>query len=144
MKNKDSQRQAVYNWENALQIKYPDSARDIGLDGAKALIELIYTGQSLKMPGVTDGRGRRKACYSPFQHVIKLPRWARSPIVVCHEVAHALAGPSGGWHRPYFATLLIDLWDEYAGVPQEESLWAGINQKPRKVHFNLTNAKYKV
>lgn len=38
---------------------------------------------------VTDGRGRRKACWCRTDRTIRLPRWSRVPWVVAHELAHA-------------------------------------------------------
>lgn len=119
---------------------YPDARRDIGLDGAQQLVDTIYAsnynGFITLPPRVTDGRGRRRACYSPRSHTIKMPRSMRYPTLVCHEVAHAIAGEAGGWHGPRFARLVAKLWEKYLGIPQGVAHEVGKNQRPRKVSFD--------
>jgi hypothetical protein len=137
---RDSQRQAVYNWEDKLAKLYPDSLEPIGLELSIALINSIWREyvSECGAPRVGDGRGRRGACYSPRLHAIKLPRWARSTLIVCHETAHAIAGIEGGWHGPKFCNLVVELWENYCGIPQREARTIGTELKPRKVSFVIS------
>jgi hypothetical protein len=130
---RDNQRTACYNWERSLRTQYPQP--NIELVGAIALVDLISHDYGIRAPVVTDGRGRRSACYSPRMHAIKLPRWARTKFVVCHEMAHAIAGQAGGWHGPRFARTLLILWTRYAGINGDAAYTLGAAQRPRRVNF---------
>lgn len=66
---------------------------------------------------VRDGRGRRSAAGQNCGHfgVIKLPRWARNPLVVLHEVAHAVQPRRTAAHGPEFARIYLDLVRRWIG-----------------------------
>lgn len=136
---RDSQRQAVYNWERGLMAKFPSP--ELTLAECTELVNRVwrdYRPDSVP-PKVLDGRGRSKACGSRWQ--IKLPRWARRPIVVLHEVAHALLdGKELMFHGREFAMLVLELWNRYAGVPRDVARAAAIHQKPRRVRFAVAAA----
>jgi putative metallohydrolase (TIGR04338 family) len=73
---------------------------------------------------VEDGRGRSRACYqSGFfsmtgrgirPPVVKLPRWARSELVILHELAHSLTN-GGPWHGREFARNFLALVGRFMG-----------------------------
>lgn len=89
---RDSQRSAVYAWERRVGL-VGNSHPKISLEECRALVEKLwvgYMGSSKNMPTVTDGRGRRSACYSPSDNSLRLPVWSRQEGVVAHEVAHAI------------------------------------------------------
>ncbi len=67
---------------------------------------------------VADGDGHRYA--------VHLPRWARRPVVVLHELAHVAAGPllAARAHGPQFARLWVDLVAERMG-PEAAARLAG-------------------
>jgi putative metallohydrolase (TIGR04338 family) len=58
-----------------------------------------------------DGRGCRHA--RATDSTITLPRWARFPLVVLHELAHVFTDDK---HGPKFCAEYIRLVDEYLGV----------------------------
>lgn len=130
----DSQRSALYTWERSLP-QYT-AAGPMTLDECKALIAKVwadYRPGSIP-PKVTDGRGTTWAKGASWR--INLPRWARSPLVVLHEVAHGLSMTSDDWHGPVFATLCLELWGKYVpGFDKVAARKAGIAQRPRRVHF---------
>jgi hypothetical protein len=130
---RDNQRAACYRWEQSLRPQYPQP--NIELGGATVLVDIISRDYGITAPRVMDGRGRRSACYSPRMHAIKLPRWARTKFVVCHEMAHAICGREGGWHGPRFARTLLSLWVQYAGVDLDHARTTGETQRPRRVNF---------
>lgn len=132
---RDNQRKACYDWEWKLRELYPNACRDIGLEGARQLIVRICDREQIPYPSLGDGRGRSAACYDPNCLTIKLPRWARSPIVVCHEIAHYIIGWELGWHGPQWAWAVSELWEVYAGIPKSVSRKLGREQRPRKVRF---------
>ena len=132
---RDSQRQAVYDWENKiLNLANQTNGASMTLEECVALVERVWADYhpNVKPPIVLDGRGRRRACGGRWK--IKLPRWSRKPIVVLHETAHALQRQQP-WHGPEFARLVLELWVRYAGVPKAMARSLGVNQKPRRVRF---------
>ena len=136
MKGKrDNQRSKVYalgqaQWNGIL----PEGHELIPLDKCQRLVDLCYyrlKGQEPHKyrgfwgwrhegpPLVTDGRRRRKACYSPSEHEIKLPRWARHGETVIHEVAHSIVrGRKYAWHGPEFMKVMIHLLSFVYQVPE--------------------------
>lgn len=133
---RDSQRSAIYRWERALPGGMPDTSRELSLDECRALVARVWDeyrpGDA--PPRISDGRGTRIARGGSTG--LNLPRWARRPLTVLHEVAHSLMpNRDEGAHGPEFATLLLDLLTRYAGVDRVAARKAGIEQRPRRVHF---------
>jgi len=130
---RDSQRSAVYLWENLIRQQYPESDGVLALDQCKELVARVWCDYrpGHQPPTVHDGRGTRKARGGRWE--INLPVWARRRLIVLHEIAHSLQ-TGGPWHGPHFATLALDLWEHYARVPREARK-IGIHLKPRRVHF---------
>ncbi|MHA1592410.1 MAG: hypothetical protein ACTSUP_08065 [Candidatus Heimdallarchaeaceae archaeon] len=65
---------------------------------------------------VKDGRGRTSACGSYHLKYIKLPCWARSKVVVLHELGHAITPPlTGGGHGRYWARAFLELIEHAFG-----------------------------
>lgn len=85
---RDGQRAAVYAWERSLP-EWPGAALSLG--GCQELVRAVW-GDHLpsEAPLVTDGRGRRRACYAPTSHQIRLPRRSRTTLVVVHETAQGI------------------------------------------------------
>ena len=134
---RDNQRGAVYSWERALRGARGD--RQMTLDECRALVSRVwrsYLGAWAPMPEIKDGRGRRSACGSRWE--ISLPTWARTPLVVLHETAHALLDfrcASDPWHGALFASLTLELWARYAKVGKGAARAAAVKQRPRRVRF---------
>ncbi len=92
------------------------AGRKLSLAACAALIEEVFRWHerpdaavgSWQPPMLGDGRGRRHACGS--RRVIKLPRWARTRIIVLHECAH---GMSDDGHGPRFVRVYVTLLDRY-------------------------------
>lgn len=70
-------------------------------------------------PIVYDGRGCRRATGGFGQ--VTIPRWARSRWVICHEVAHCIAG-NRPWHGPAFCRVYLELIEEVLGFEARERL----------------------
>ena len=98
MRKRDAQRSKVYTAEN---LVFPRAVRDTAehkrdLDYCRQVIgEVVLSShyqqfRGWKRIGLCDGRGRRSACYRGSARELSLPRWARNPAVICHEMAHAL------------------------------------------------------
>jgi len=138
----DSQRSAVYRWEDRVVREFdPGSRRDGSLPLADCddLVREVWEDYGLRNPPrVTDGRGRRNACGGNGR--IRLPIWARSRAIVLHETAHSLLARKGmrhsiAAHGPEFARLLLDLLARYCDVPKAKARRMGVEQRPRRVRF---------
>ena len=70
---------------------------------------------------VTDGRGTRAAYGYPSQKRISLPKWARSKIVILHEVAHIIS-PEEPAHGRGFCRLLCDMVQRFIGKQEADTL----------------------
>ena len=96
----------------------PTTGRKLSLPACARLIEEVFrwherpsaSDGSWQPPTLGDGRGRRHACGS--RRVIKLPRWARTQIIVLHECAH---GMSDDGHGPRFVRAYVALLEQFAG-----------------------------
>lgn len=123
---RDNQRSRVYAWERAVLVKLAGRSLYLGeftiLDECEAFMAPIWRAERgrvglAKMTAPSLARnlwGQRKATASA-DHVIKLPRWARSRWVILHEMAHRLT-PQDEAHGPRFVGVLIGLaarWLDY-------------------------------
>jgi hypothetical protein len=111
---RDFQRRRIYAWEAA--VLAPTSGCRLSLAACEDLIEAVFRWHERPAPGdgswrpptLGDGRGRRHACGS--RQVIKLPRWARTRIIVLHECAH---GMSDDGHGPNFVRAYVTLLETF-------------------------------
>lgn len=131
---RDSQRQAVYRWEQAVMDIYRENNPTLTFAQCRDLVWRVWgeyrPGE--QAPIVKDGRGRRSACGG--RRSIKLPIHARCKVVVLHEIAHSLQTEQP-WHGGQFTRLVSELWEHYAGIPGDQIWLMGVRQKPRAVHF---------
>jgi hypothetical protein len=161
---RDSQRSKVYRWEqvcipgyqeaewqavpvrryrtdDGVETEYRQRCRidgEMTLVECAALVERVwaaYRPNVTRLPKVTPGHNALLATGSRAK--IDLPRWARQPVVILHEVAHSLqptlrwaehgrtgqpplagrrdsgAVVSVAWHGPEFVRLFIELLVRY-------------------------------
>ena len=151
MRRRDNQRVALYRWERVVmntpkqRFIYPENTDPMTLKQCQSLVNKVwkdYFPSKVKdTPIVTDGRGRRKACWAYGKNEIRLPRWARIKWVVLHEVAHAITSEDPkmwyvAWHGPEYARLILELWNQYLeGIDLVKARRMAEEQKPRKVVF---------
>jgi len=107
---RDAQRSKLYAWER--QDVFPTFAnhRELTLDECKALAAKMYGARVV----VKDGRGCRNASAHCYHRVAKitLPKWARRPDVIAHEIAHWKAhriDPGAPAHGGIFTAEFIKL-----------------------------------
>jgi hypothetical protein len=108
-KPRDSQRQAVYDWEKraGLWTQRPSQSELLSLAECRTLVERVwvgYTGNTKNVPVLKDGRGRRRAAYHWDDNSIRMPKWSRQAGMVVHEVAHAIMS----WKAEGAARMCID------------------------------------
>jgi len=130
----DSQRSAVYNWEQKVINQWPECNSVLSLNECKELVRRVWNDYrpGCKIPVVHDGRGRHWAAGGRWD--IYLPRWSRTTLVVLHEIAHSIQ-QSQPWHGREFTTLVLEMWGHYAKVPMAKARRMGIHQSPRRVRF---------
>lgn len=126
MRLRDTQRSKLYDWEdrefNTLGTKLVTDSPQMELSEIRKLLTKVARDYGLTRwkPDVTDGRGRRKACYSPSWNEIKLPRWSRRRYIVLHEIAHWIeyvAFPGRcAWHGREFVGIFMELLRRYHGA----------------------------
>lgn len=143
-KLRDSQRQAVYDWENSI---FPNGkVETLTLGKCEGLVRMVFQDYQVDSQGLyfSDGRGRSWARGGHYR--IILPRWARTDVVSLHEAAHTMISRRlkernlDWWtvvrpHGKLFASLVLELWGRYAGLDTVLARKAGITQKPRRVRF---------
>ena len=112
---RDFQRSRVYSWEStivdeALRIQ-------LTLEECGDLVEkaLKRYQPGMDTPVVVDGRNARRAWANARKKKISLPVWARTPIVVLHEVSHLLTPLTAASHGPEFVRIMCHLWKWHAG-----------------------------
>lgn len=133
---RDTQRSAIYAWERRLP-GWPGASLTLG--ECQAFVCHVW-GDHMRgdAPLVTDGRGRRRACFVPELHQIRLPRSARTTLIVLHETAHAILWAHDAalaHHGPEFARLYLTLLYGYAGMPLSRARSLAVHLRPRRVHF---------
>ena len=131
MRTRDSQRSAVYAWENAAIPRHAAYDRRVskGLEDVEPFVRRVWLSERGRyglakhpVPEVKGGAGHARG----NAYGLKLPPWARrSPAVILHEIAHGLDKRSGygagrsGWHGPRFVGILIGLLARHLGLDAE-------------------------
>ena len=138
---RDYQRKRLYDWEEAQfgdPEKTPHSER-MSMSEIHDLIQELCETFSVHTPVLTDGRGRRSACFlepderPPYEihtdwqgnsvpntrGIIKMPKFARVRWVVLHELSHCFMYHFYGYrhsaHGSHFTTLYTSLLGNKAG-----------------------------
>jgi hypothetical protein len=131
---RDSQRKKLYSWEDTVTYQHSnyeyvvyniaDGPTGMSLDHCRMLIARAWRYYSKgPAPGLHDGRGARQAAYILDTHEVRLPRWARQPHVVLHEVAHGLMferAPLEPRHGAVYVRVYCDLMSRYLGLSRND------------------------
>lgn len=126
-RRRDTQRRRVYLWERAARgASMFQELMD--LDECQAMVERVWPAErgrygraNVPAPELQRvHRGQRAAIAYATAHAISLPRWARNPWVLLHELAHLLA--DGDRHGPRFVGVLIGLAARWMGADVDELL----------------------
>lgn len=125
---RDFQRTATYRWGLALATWFPRLRRKHSLLRCEAYVHRVWADYrpDQRPPRVIEGtvhaHGDRLR--------IRLPKWARIPHIILHEVAHSLLRDSDT-HGPAFVRLLLELLVRYESIPAREAEWLATHENYR-------------
>lgn len=137
MSKRDTQRSAVYKWEQLLPVWTPNILRT-----TSELQGLIYeawerfrpSDSPKRAPTLERSKGRRKrGVWMPLEHKILLPKWAHFDCYALHEISHALV--PGGQHGPQFVAQYLELMVEFLDLDFGLATSLADNLKPRRVRY---------
>lgn len=134
-RTRDSQRSAVYAWERA---SFPRMEPMRTVEEVEEYLRPIWRSERGRyglakraIPNVHHGHwGQRSALAYVGGNTISLPRWARTPVVILHELAHLLVDGNrrGGAHGPRFVGVFIGLAARHLGL-DAEALMASADER---------------
>lgn len=134
---RDTQRSAVYAWEQLLPVWTPTIMRDI--QGCQERVneawrEFRSPTDEVGPPEVVRSTGRRRrGLYDHNTRTIILPAWAHFDCYVLHEAAHALTPDEQ--HGPVFVAQYLELMVELLGLNYGLATKLADNLKPRRVRY---------
>ena len=116
---RDFQKSKVYRWEKQTLWYDAHNWRLDTLDECHLLVEKIWLHEGLRKPcpKLGDGRGRRTAVSLGGE--IKLPKYFRNAVVICHEIAHEML-PKGTGHTEDFVSTFINVLHNNLGLSKDE------------------------
>ena len=136
MRTRDFQRTACYIWERAVKEKWPDANALMSVGEIHTLVQRVWGDhRPAEQPPALRFAGRRWARGSRHQITIPVKDWAMRKLIVLHEIAHSLAPVEEPWHGSKFASFMLELWENYAGIPSVEARQLAEDQQPRRVQF---------
>lgn len=131
---KDTQKNSVYKWEEMIGEKWncPKFSPSLNENECRQLIERVWREEKLTScpPRIVPPQSAHYAYSrngSIMGNTIELPKWARNPLVVLHELAHSIvwAKYKKSGHCPLFCGVLILLWEKYMGIPARDTYILG-------------------
>lgn len=119
-RKRDSQRSRVYAWERRAVSDYADRPTFDSLEECEAFMHPIWRTERGRMglakraaPALSRNLWGKRNATAHGTTEIKLPKWARSPEVILHEMAHCLT--HGDRHGPRFVGCFIGLLARHHG-----------------------------
>jgi putative metallohydrolase (TIGR04338 family) len=141
---RDNQRSKVYLAENKALHMFADEKLFGSMEELKLYcINITESDYWKKHKGwkrftVSDGRGRRSACYKPTKKQLCFPKDMRTPEIAIHEMSHFLTAKTSKGvpnHGSHFCGHYLNLVNELLGSKAFESL---------KEAFDEGGVKYKL
>lgn len=144
-RQRDNQKQKVYDWENdllfALQATRPDLVVELPLEVCQSFVNKIAGGYGVAPPTVDSHRRihGNTAFYAHWRRSITLPLgWAASATTVAHEMAHCVthdlfpnhAQAHGGEFVRVFANILSRFLNIDAAYIEQSITHARLNVLP--------------
>lgn len=123
MPDRDNQQKKCYAWETELAASSPLLETKLTFEQCRWLAEDVWAAYSpAGCPPVRVRKGRRGSYARGGGHLVTIPPELQARHYVLHEVAHCIAGATGGWHGPRFIRLLVNIFERWAKVPQSQSM----------------------
>ncbi len=124
---RDSQRTKLYSAEDGVEWGQAFASVEATQAFVDKIVQSEYWDRFDHAPRVLivrDGRGRRHACMrrSYYGGEICMPKWSRSPLIVLHELAHALGSESEAFHGSEFAKRYSNLVGYYMSLDSKAEL----------------------
>ena len=120
-RNRDNQRSRVYAWERKATKWFADRPLMKSLEEVEEWMRPIWRAErgrvglaKYRVPELSRNLWGQRSASAGHDHVLKLPKWARNPWVVLHEMAHRLT-PNDEPHGPRFVGVLIGLVARHDG-----------------------------
>ncbi len=120
---RDFQRKRVYRWEKEVLWNHPNNWKFDTLSECHVFIEKIWLVERSKfftkitpVPRLGDDRSRRSAVSLGGE--IRLPRFARTAVIICHEVAHELL-PRDVGHTEDWVSIFINLLNTNLNISKD-------------------------
>lgn len=128
MRKRDTQRARVYAWERKVtrELGVQMSTGFMSLEECGAFIARVWPKErgryGLPRRKVPDLQRVHRGQTRAISHggAVSLPRWARNPWVILHELAHELARTFD--HGPRFTGVLIGLVSRWMGLDPDQLL----------------------
>jgi len=133
---RDSQKQKVYDWENA--VIAPLSKRSVPFDQAQAFVDGVWLAHGWLYPPQVSALPKQvkrfgaDGCRSQIRLPTHTPEW-----LILHELAHTLTSDEGGCsdgHGADFVGIYIKLLERVLNIP---TLMTMFTLKQANVKFNL-------
>lgn len=108
---RDSQRARLYRAEGHVDAgrRLPTVARMQAWVDGLAATEWFVARWGSRSFEVRPGFGHRRATADQANGVLQMPKWARSELVLLHEIAHCLTPAAFASHGPEYAGVLLAL-----------------------------------
>ena len=128
----DSQRQKLYNAQNE-SIKKIEQPKFDTIDEVRAYVEKIMNSPWWKKRypdiyrlEIENGAGKTAAKGGPIRNGLwmTLPRWARKPCTILHEMAHGIVPRDVAAHGREYAGVLVELVTRFMGKEAGKQLRA--------------------
>lgn len=128
---RDNQRSRVYAWQR-LVVRHEDHYVGVfkTVEECAAFARPIWRAERgrygrarVEMPLFERPHRGQRSALAHSDHRITLPRWARNPFVILHEMAHRLT-PADEAHGPRFVGVLIGLCARHLGLDRDYMIQA--------------------
>lgn len=119
---RDSQQTTVYNWGWALAKRHPQLGESLTIAQCESLVCDIWSDyRADSLPPIVAFPSSNNLSALGKRWKVSLPPWARTPLIVLHELAHALLDGGEGQHLepdhgPIFVKMYCDLLEHYGGI----------------------------
>ena len=133
---RDFQVSKVYRWEQSVLWDDPHNWKLDTLDECRILVEKIWLREGVRKPypKLGDGRGRRSA--ASFGGEIRLPRFMRTSVVICHEISHEMLHDRVPMvkHTEDFVSTFISVLHNNLGISKDALIESAMDFKVKMNH----------